>query len=1434
MTSRIAFAALLAAVALVATGCPEEKPGNQDTGPVIGADRVEVEPPDAQVIPTDGSVVGADATTTEPSDATTVEPSDATTTEPSDATTTEPSDATTVEPSDATTVEPSDATTVTPADATVVQPDGGTVVTGDGGTVAQPDAGSGGTAVIEHCNDNLPVPPAGQSCTVTAGTNAKVLITGTILTPGKVFRGGQVLVGTDGKIACVDCDCSLGAAGAATVVCPDAVVSPGLINTHDHIPYAVTGPKPTNERYEQRHDWRHGLRGHTKISTSSTPSGGTTTAQAIAWSELRFLVGGATSSVSSGSANGFLRNLDDANNQEGLGQPAADFETFPLGDGSFDGQPTSGCSAYPSIKAGSVDAWLPHIGEGIDDVAHNEMLCTESTANNGKDVINDKTGVIHGVAVLSGDVDLFAQDRAKLIWSPRSNVSLYGATAPVTLYARLGATIALGTDWLPSGSMNMLRELQCAALLNDSYYGHFFSDEQLWAMVTANAALTCAMDDAIGTLKPGLVADVSIFAKNGHEDYRAVIDAEPKHVLLVLQGGKALYGDSAVVSALATGCEDLSVCTVAKKVCAAGTGTTLAALTTANSSYYPLFFCGAPTNEPTCVPMRNDASRGATYTGQITADDLDGDGVLNATDNCPTVFNPVRPMDADGKQADADADGVGDVCDPCPLNANTTTCAHIDPNDLDGDGVPNVSDNCPTIANPGVPAGNPQPDADTDGKGDACDPCPNAANPGSLACPASIYDIKKGVVAPGSSAYVTNAIVTAVAPKFFYLQVKNGDSGYQGEDHSGILVYVNAAHPVLRGDRVSVSGMVTDFFGQIEMEKPTEITVLASSGEALPSPVEVTPSQIRTNGTRAKALDSVLVQVRNVTVASLTPTLDPGDTSSPWDFSVTAAGSTDELLVHDYLFHMPTRPAVGTTLASIAGVLHFDRNNYKLEPRDVNDIVESAPRLASITPATGAKIYANSTNSPTFTTPVQVSLDKPAIGNTDVTVTTSSANLTVHGTVTVLNGQSTAVVSFDSLGATPGVTVTATLGADTFSATVDVVDYVAVSTLTLAPATATVSPTGTLDLTLTSNVPAPPGGLAVDLAITQDAGVGCTLSATQVTIPANQTSVHFNLVAGTVESSSVVVKATAGAVVSNGAAITVQVVHPTTLTLAPATGTVAPNGKLAMTVTTDVNVYQALTVTLTVGTGGSAPGTVTIAAGAKSATFDFTAGAAELPEVTVDASATVPAGPLASNTAKIEIKTPVSTCTPELVISQVYGGGGASTATSFKNDYIELHNRSATATITLDGWSVQYGSATGTTWALGKLSGSVPPGGYFLVNTGSSNSAAGSPDVPADLVLSTTTGTLNLSASNGKIALVNGITALTGANPTGGALVDLVGYGTANGHEGATAVGALSNTTAGLRKGDGCADTNANDADFDVGTPAPRNATTAAVLCTCP
>ena len=177
-----------------------------------------------------------------------------------------------------------------------------------------------------------------------------------------------------------------------------------------------------------------------------------------------------------------------------------------------------------------------------------------------------------------------------------------------------------------------------------------------------------------------------------------------------------------------------------------------------------------------------------------------------------------------------------------------------------------------------------------------------------------------------------------------------------------------------------------------------------------------------------------------------------------------------------------------------------------------------------------------------------------------------------------------------------------------------------------------------------------------------------------------------------------------------------------------------------------------------------------------------------------------------------------------VVISQVYGGGGNSGAT-LQHDYVEIFNNGTSAE-GIGGWAVQYASATGTSWQVTAIPAgtTLQPGGYLLIRE-----AAGSGGTVA--VVGDVTGSIAMSATSGKVALTNTSTALTGsAAPSGGAVVDIVSYGSSTATEGSP-TGVLSNTTAALRNSNGCTDSDNNSADFTVGTPAPRSGATALAPC---
>ncbi|MEM6296833.1 MAG: amidohydrolase family protein, partial [Myxococcota bacterium] len=434
------------------------------------------------------------------------------------------------------------------------------------------------------CENEIPAAPAGAVCGATPGGNT-MLIRGTVLAGQTIYENGTVLVDAsnpNGTILCAGCDCADEApADAAVLDCPDGVISPGLVNPHDHITFSLSQPQGHGtERYDHRHEWRRGLNGATEINTFP---GSNNSREGILYGELRMLFGAATSVSGSGSASGLIRNLDRADDTEGLVGVDVDYATFPLGDS--DGTLLADGCGYPFIESENAlnePIYMPHIAEGINDEANNEFTCLSGAP--GNDLMAGNTSVIHGIGMRPSDIAQMAEVGAKLVWSPRSNIDLYGITADVLAYHHQGVAIALGTDWSASGSMNVLRELQCAAQLNENHYDNAFSDYELWMMSTFWAADSQGAGTQIGLIAPGYIADLAIFDGSENADYRAIIDGSPNDVALVMRGGTPLFGDPGLIEGLVPaaeidGCETFDMCGEDKQVCAQrDTGLTMTAI----------------------------------------------------------------------------------------------------------------------------------------------------------------------------------------------------------------------------------------------------------------------------------------------------------------------------------------------------------------------------------------------------------------------------------------------------------------------------------------------------------------------------------------------------------------------------------------------------------------------------------------------------------------------------------------------------------------------------------------------------------------------------------------------------------------------------------------------------------------------------------------
>ncbi|MBL8609952.1 MAG: thrombospondin type 3 repeat-containing protein [Myxococcales bacterium] len=447
-------------------------------------------------------------------------------------------------------------------------------------------------------------------------------------------------------------------------------------------------------------------------------------------------------------------------------------------------------------------------------------------------------------------------------------------------------------------------------------------------MVTTNAAFAIGAQNVVGMLKTGYVADVAIYNAHKNKGYRAVIDATSDDTILVLRGGVPLYGDSALIASNAMGtkdCEDIDVCGVAKKVCVKSDipNQTLDAIKKAGEGVYPLFYCKGttPTKEPSCTPYRD------SYKAGITTTDKDGDGVADGADNCPTIFNPVRPMDG-GKQADEDGDGIGDACDKCPTDKDNK-CTPPSADDIDGDGITNGLDNCPEVANAD------QADADKDGKGDVCDTCPTA-NPGAQRCltPYTIPELRDpgnaNHPAPGTvRAQVSDVYVTALrvggSVQGFYIQAP-ASGNFQG-----MFVNTGTTAPTVKvGNKVSVEGDYDEVFSTSHLLRP-KVTV-TDAGTTLPfGPLVLDPTEIA-NATGGEVYEGMLCQVNAVVVVNQNP-------DAPKDFDEFAV--TGDLRVDDSLYSaLDNNYALDTPFQKIVGICAFDFSNRKIWPRTAADIVQ--------------------------------------------------------------------------------------------------------------------------------------------------------------------------------------------------------------------------------------------------------------------------------------------------------------------------------------------------------------------------------------------------------------------------------------------------------------------------------------------------------------
>ncbi|MGY8746349.1 MAG: amidohydrolase family protein, partial [Candidatus Poseidoniales archaeon] len=186
-----------------------------------------------------------------------------------------------------------------------------------------------------------------------------------------------------------------------------------------------------------------------------------------------------------------------------------------------------------------------HLSEGVDSSSKSEF---DTLYNKG--LIMDETVVIHGTALDQSQFDKMGQKGAGLVWSPISNLLLYGDTTDVVAADNAGVTISLAPDWGPSGSKNNLHELKVADLWNKDVLGNHFSDYELAEMVTSNPAEISNWQDYVGQIETGMYADLVVIDTFHDNPYRNLIEAIDPDIKLTIVHGKAVFGDIDIMTAM--------------------------------------------------------------------------------------------------------------------------------------------------------------------------------------------------------------------------------------------------------------------------------------------------------------------------------------------------------------------------------------------------------------------------------------------------------------------------------------------------------------------------------------------------------------------------------------------------------------------------------------------------------------------------------------------------------------------------------------------------------------------------------------------------------------------------------------------------------------------------------------------------------------------
>ena len=433
----------------------------------------------------------------------------------------------------------------------------------DGGTISKDDPTPGRAA---DYSEPYTVPDNIVNCYKLTNTDSSraFLLKGRVVTMDgetNVINDGNVMI-RDGKITGVWASNTNPPAGVdftdVPIVETDGTIYPGLIDLHNHVHYnhiplwdfevhLSESQKSEEGGYTNRYQWGNNWDYGPSITWMKTNIQSSyrwdMASEQMKYAEVQAVSGGVTAMQGSPSSGTqawdsiLSRNVELYNfGQDGISTCAV--------CGAADDDYT-GSHLISQSEAGTLNAWFVHLSEGVDQSSKDEF---DALWNKG--LIMDETIVIHGTAMDSSQFSQMASVNSELVWSPLSNLLLYGDTTDVVAAHQAGVSISISPDWGPSGSKNNLHELKVADMWNSNNLNGYFSNYQLVEMVTSNPADATGWAPFVGRIKADLYADLVVIDTFHEDPYRNLIEAIDADVALTVVQGKAVFGDVDIMQQL--------------------------------------------------------------------------------------------------------------------------------------------------------------------------------------------------------------------------------------------------------------------------------------------------------------------------------------------------------------------------------------------------------------------------------------------------------------------------------------------------------------------------------------------------------------------------------------------------------------------------------------------------------------------------------------------------------------------------------------------------------------------------------------------------------------------------------------------------------------------------------------------------------------------